>query len=394
MRDTELLEPVCVSKRLRSFFRQNLVPLCKLDNQELTPQSSRLVGYTVCRSGARSPITAVLLWLALIASQSPAKESPAVILEKCCEITTEDLGTLDAGQALGRLIKLGDDADIAIMGAVRLTISKEAFIDWYRRVENYKYSSMVKEAVQFHVPPRPEDVSAFVIDANHIKLLRDCKSGKCGLKFSNEEIARSRTEVDWNAPNASAKADALAKSILLQHVERYMKQGDGALPKYNDKPEEMDVLATYKSILNSSPYIKSAFPKLFTQLSDYRGTKEGTGRDDLFYWSRELYGFGLKPLINVVHTSIYTANPSVTVIATKQIWASHYYDGSLGITVLVDANPGTYLIYMNRSRIDLLRDAGFKRWLVKKFAPGAIRKEVTGLKRQVETNRPANASPR
>jgi hypothetical protein len=74
------------------------------------------------------------------------------------------------------------------------------------------------------------------------------------------------------------------------------------------------------------------------------------------------------------------------VIASKQIWASHYYDGSLGITVLVDANPGTYLVYLNRSRIDLLRDAGFKRWLVKRFAPGAIRKEVVTLKRQVEAS--------
>ena len=112
----------------------------------------------------------------------------------------------------------------------------------------------------------------------------------------------------------------------------------------------------------------------------------------MVYWSRELYGFGLKPLINVTHTTVHKANPSVTVIAAKQIWASHYYDGSLGFTVLVDASPGTYLVYLNRSRIDLLRDAGFKRWLVKKFAPGAIRKEVTALKRQVEASRKANAA--
>jgi hypothetical protein len=84
----------------------------------------------------------------------------------------------------------------------------------------------------------------------------------------------------------------------------------------------------------------------------------------MIYWSREHYGFGLKPLINVTHTMFYKASPSVTVIAAKQIWASHYYDGSLGITVLADANPGTYFVYLNRSRIDLLRSAGFKRWLV------------------------------
>ena len=145
--------------------------------------------------------------------------------------------------------------------------------------------------------------------------------------------------------------------------------------------------STFRSILNASPYINAAFPELFTQLSHYRGTEENAGTDDIFYWSRELYGFGLKPLVSVFHAVIYKASPSVTVIATKQIWASHYYDGSLGITVLVDANPGAYLVYLNRSRIDLLRDAEFKRWLVKKFAPEAIRKEATGLKRQVEERR-------
>jgi len=95
----------------------------------------------------------------------------------------------------------------------------------------------------------------------------------------------------------------------------------------------------------------------------------------------------MKALVNVLHVTFYRASPSVTVIATKQIWASHYYDGSLGITVLVDASPGTYLVYLNRSRIDLLLDGGFKMWLAKQFAPGTIRKTVTALKRQVEESR-------
>lgn len=346
-----------------------------------------LMRYPVFRRGERRPVMAVVLWLALIAAPDLAQESPAAVLAKCCAIGAPDLTRLNRGQALGRLIKVGDDSDIAIMGAVRLTVSKETYLDWYRRIENFKYSPMVKEAVRFHVPPRPDDVAALVIDPNQIKLLRDCKPGNCGFKFSNEEIARSRTELEGNAPNVSGKAEALVRSILLRRVAQYVKQGDAGLQIHNDKPKEIDVLATFRSILNDSPYINAAFPELFTQLSNYRGTEENAARDDIFYWSRELYGFGLRPIVSAFHTRIYRASPSVTVIATKQIWASHYYDGSLGITVLVDANPGAYLVYLNRSRIDLLRDAGLKRWLVKKFAPGAIRKEVTELKRQVEERR-------
>jgi len=187
---------------------------------------------------------AVLLWSILIAAYAGAQEDPGAVLEKCCAITAKDVTLLNRGQAIGRLIDFGDDTDLAIMGAVRLTVPKEAYIDWYRHVENYKFSSMVKEAVQFHVPPQPEDLARLALDMNQFKLLKDCMPGKCGFKLSNEEIARSRAELDWKAPSVSAKAEALAKSILLQHVALYMKQGDAALPTYNDKPEARNVLVT------------------------------------------------------------------------------------------------------------------------------------------------------
>jgi hypothetical protein len=44
-------------------------------------------------------------------------------------------------------------------------------------------------------------------------------------------------------------------------------------------------------------------------------------------------------------------------IASKQIYAMHYFDASLGLTLLVrDPSapfPATYVVYLNRSRIDL-----------------------------------------
>ncbi len=270
------------------------------------------------------------------------------------------------------------------MGAIRLSVPKESFLRWYRNVENYKYSELVEQAVPFHVPPRPEDASSFVIDANQLKLMKECRPANCGFKLSNETITQLQSQLDWRQEDVSSKAENLARSILLRYVTRYVQQGDAALAKYNDKPEEIDVRNTFRGLLESSPYIKAAFPALYDRLWNYRGVQQSAEKDDLFYWSRERYGFGLKSLINVSHTTTFRASPAITVLANRQIWASHYYDGSLSITVLVDANPGTYLVFLNRSRIDLLKSGGVKRWLVKRFAPGAIRKEVTALKRQVE----------
>jgi hypothetical protein len=322
----------------------------------------------------------VLFWLSLIA------QTPTETLGKCCALKPQDLAALDKGQALGRLIHFGEDVDIALMGAVRLNVPRQKYLDWYRNVENYKYGQMVTEAGKFHVPPIPEDLSRFTVEPDQLRKLKDCRPGKCGVKVSDDEIRRAQSELDWTATDVIPKAEIFAKTVLLEFIQRYMKEGDAALPKYHDKAEVTDAKSTFRSLLDSSPYIKSAFPELFTRLVDYRGNGDHPNDQEIIYWSREGYGFGLKSLINVTHSILHQASPSVTVIASKQIWASHYYDGSLGITVLVDANPGTYLVYLNRSRIDLLRDAGFKRWLVKRFAPGAIRKEVVTLKRQVEAS--------
>ncbi|MEO8661903.1 MAG: hypothetical protein ABI693_25780 [Bryobacteraceae bacterium] len=325
-----------------------------------------------------------LVCLGLVATQTYAQESPAQVLAKCCALSPQHLKELNEGHPVGQLIKFGDDRDIALMGAIRLAIPKEAYLEWWRHVDNYTFSPMVLEAGKFHIPPQTEDMAKLSLDANQIKMLKECEVGKCGFKLSKDEIGKAKAELAWDSPTVNTAAEALAKTVMLQHVISYVEHGDGALPKYNDKEEELDVRATFRSLLDASPYVKEAFPELFAKLSACRGVEESDTKEEMVYWSQERYGFGLKPILNVLHATLNRPSPAVAVIATKQIWASHYYEGSLGLTVLVDAHPGTYLVYLNRSRIDLLKDAGLKRWFVKRFAPGAIRKEVLALKQQVE----------
>jgi hypothetical protein len=319
------------------------------------------------------------------------------LLAECCGLSAQDLAAMDRGQAIGRLVRIGEDGDgdhdIAILGAIRLQVPKEAYLKWYRQVSNYKYSTLVKEAGQLHVPPRAEDVAALTLDAGEVRTLRECRVGKCGLKLTAEEIARVRSEVDWGsvaADRAAAQARDVARSLVLQQVERYVREGDAALPRFADKGENpLDVAATFRSLAASSAgSIGRAFPEVYQQL-----TRATVREDDVLYWSIEGYGFGLKQFFNVVHTRFFEVSPQVTVVSTKQLRASHYFEGYLGFAVLADAEAGPsaaggggcYLVYLNRSRIDLLRDAGVKKWLVRRFAPGAIRKEVTALKREVES---------
>lgn len=60
------------------------------------------------------------------------KRAQSLFLESAAESQRKNLTALNQGQAIGRLIKLGDDNDIAIMGAVRLNVPMETYLDRYR----------------------------------------------------------------------------------------------------------------------------------------------------------------------------------------------------------------------------------------------------------------------
>ena len=74
-------------------------------------------------------------------------------------------------------------------------------------------------------------------------------------------------------------------------------------------------------------------------------------------------------------------------IGSKQIYAMHYYDASLGLTLLVPdrtaASPATYVVYLNRSRIDLFGDmfGGIARRIVAGRARTLVAEQLQRLQR-------------
>jgi len=94
-------------------------------------------------------------------------------------------------------------------------------------------------------------------------------------------------------------------------------------------------------------------------------------------WSK--IKFGLKPVVAINHITIYRRNGDVgpqVLVASKQIYANHYFDAFLALTAFVSVpDSGAYLVYENRSRADGLEGpfSKIKRGVVEK-------KAVEGLK--------------
>jgi hypothetical protein len=77
-------------------------------------------------------------------------------------------------------------------------------------------------------------------------------------------------------------------------------------------------------------------------------------------------------------------------MASKQIYASHYFESSLGLTVTVEVeespNPTFYLLYFNRSRSDGLRGgfSGLTRGIVKGRARSGAQDNLEKIRRTIE----------
>ena len=136
-------------------------------------------------------------------------------------------------------------------------------------------------------------------------------------------------------------------------------------------------------------------PRLRRHLLEYPASSADKVTD-FFYWSRELVRS--RPVISITHVATAAAvddSPVAYAIGSKQIYAMHYYDASLGLTLLVPdrtaASPATYVVYLNRSRIDMFD--GLLGGVARRIVAGRARTLVAEQLERLQRVLAADASP-
>jgi len=100
-------------------------------------------------------------------------------------------------------------------------------------------------------------------------------------------------------------------------------------------------------------------------------------------------GAALKPVIAVNHISIYKRDSGVgpqVLVASKQIYANHYFNAFHALTAFVNVPGATYVVYENRSRADGLEGpfGKIKRGVVEKKALEGLRGIIAQSKASLE----------
>jgi hypothetical protein len=328
-------------------------------------------------------VVALGMWVGATAAtpaQTATRSEPHAFLRSQAGLSTADLASLDRGQPIARVLPT-DARDVAVVGAVRIHAPQAGLFERHRNIASLKGSDVVLEIGRFGVPPSADDLRPLHFEEYDLEKIRSCQPGDCGVRLSGANMERFARDVNWSAPDWREQAANLWRQLLAADAAAYM--ANGTLGDYRNKPAPLEVAEEFNRIFDSLRYFESISPEFFGYLRRYPAAKLA-GAENILYWSKDDIN---RPVTRVTHLVLYPAPAGAGrpgLIATKQIYAAHYFDAGLGLTLAFDDGAsGFYMVSVNRVRTRSL--TGFMRGIVRTMVQRRSREAMEGILRSMKT---------
>lgn len=299
----------------------------------------------------------LLLLMLLQATPPPATPQRSAqltrFLEQSIGLDTAQLAALERGEPVAKVLPT-TGRDVALFGIVTVPRSRAAFTRAARRVP--AALQLTRRALGLFSNPAVEtDMAAFTVSSKDADALKNCKPGHCALKLPAREMQRIREQTDWSAPDLEAQLSAYGRRRIAQYVNDYRAHGDSVMAAYDDKGNlTRRSSEAFEAQLAQSPYIFGNVPSLSAYLTEYpRGSLPDA--TEVMYWAVDTLP-KLRPILSVAHYLVYTPAelPSATIVATKLIYANHYFEAALDMNAAIDRGSGIYFLVLRRLRFDNL----------------------------------------
>jgi hypothetical protein len=331
----------------------------------------------------------ILILTALPFSTGPLRaqsrsDEPQKFFREFIRLDEEQVKDIRDGKPVAKILDSPTPDEVFIFGSVFVRSTPERYLtlasdlDALRKLPSYLALQKISE------PPRLADFEGFTLTEEDINHLQHCKAGHCEVQLPTETMEQFQRSVNWSSSDKAEQVDRLAQQMALEALARYQKGGNSALGTYRDKSRPAVVAETFKSLLDEMKAIPAYLPELYRYLLDYPNVPSSK-IDSQFYW--EKVNFGLKPTLRMIQAVIYRGTSSAEpayAVAVKQLYASHYFETALDLTVCVrdstDQKNGFYLITLKGSRQAGL--SGFKGGIVRKVA---VDKTRSSLQRALES---------
>ncbi len=330
------------------------------------------------------PAAALILATADLSGPPQPRQDAASILQPYVRASEAELRRLDRGDVLTKTLDSPDGREVTSFGVIRVMCTADTFVERLRDIERFKASEYVLQIGRFTPQPSVADLAGLTLDHGDREAMRTCVPQDCGLRLPAQAMDRFRTGIPWGTPGEVEAAAVAMRQFLADEARTYLASGSTALPDYADQHGTTPRAQAFRQLLRPVDYKAESQPEMFRWLDEFpKGTLEGA--DSFLYWSREK--FGLKPTISISHSVLLRRNGLVS-FGSKQVFASHYFEASLGMALFVPVpdTPYGYVTYLNRSRVDTLRGflAPIARIVAARRARDGLERMLTGVKGKLE----------
>ena len=269
---------------------------------------------------------------------------------------------IEHGDVFVRVLPTQDQRDVAVVGVVRVSVPRDAYVRRVQDFRNWLRTPTRARLGVFSDPAVIADVDGMTVARDDAKDLRHCRPGDCTTKLPAPEMQRVQNEVNWSAPDAQARVTALARRRMVQYVEEYRERGNASMPVYDDRPS-VRASDAFSAVLAQSSSLNQVAPALAGYLNTFPSGRPA-GVADVLYWSEDAVS-RLRPIFSITHAVVYTPPElaGTTVVASKQIYANHYFEAALEVISVIDRDASgepasTYLVVERRYRFDNLPKGG------------------------------------
>ncbi len=334
-------------------------------------------------------LTVLLLLTGVLAAQSP--DEPYRFFRDVAGLNQQQIAELQSGRAVAKVVDSRTPDEVFVFGAVYVNASPESYIKLASDLDRLRKLPSYLAIQSFSNPPQLSDLNNFVLTEQDVKELKKCKVGQCEIQLPTEAIKDLQLSIDWSAPDVTDRVNRLAQRMALQALLNYMQGGNTALGAYRDKNHPAAVAETFGSLIGEAQALPVYLPEFNSYLLDYPKAKSDNVETG-FYW--EKVNFGLKPTFRIVQRIIYKSpagKAAAYAVAEKQIYASHYFQTALDLTICVrdPQRSGFYLITLKGSIQAGL--TGLKGSLVRKVAVdktrSSLERVLVTIKQQLEAAR-------
>ena len=284
--------------------------------------------------------------------------------------TAAERQRLMKGAPITKLLDADPSKEVAVFGAIWINAPIRRYVEAVKDIESFERGGGFLVTKRISKPPGLEDFAALHLPAEDIADLRTCRIGDCNVKLSASDLQRFRTEVDWSASNAGAAADAVMRRLALDYATGYLEGGNERLAVYRDDERPTSVAQEFRAMVERMPELTSYVPDLQHYLLDYPKLTLPDSTSFLYWQTAD---FGLRPTIRISHLTI-RESPDTAVVASKMLYASHYFWTGLELRVLIPdpaRGAGFWFVLIDRSRADGLN--GFTGIFVRRRVRSAVR---------------------